>query len=540
MSRVVAACFAWGLVPVLTVACAAGEASDVAADAGSVCEPGKVDLNGDPADGCEYACTPGPHAPDDPIDPSFVDENCDGTDGVVASCLFVAGSGADDFLGGAPTRPLRTIPFAVDLARQKHRAVCLAGEAFTGFVVLASGVSVYGGFDATDRAFPFRRSQGAHTSITAEGTVVLASGIDADTHVEGLELHALVPADRAAGLGAYGVRLTGGGATLFVRWNTIATDDARSGGDGAPGADGAPGIQGRKGQNGVSAAGGPAPGNGGSDGGESVPSACGGAPSGKGGQGGWDKGNGANGDDGSEPAAKGGGGGNGSQTCGFSSGGSGGKGGDATIPGPDGSAGAAPAVVVALGDDGLFTPAIAPGGVSGAPGSSGAGGGGGAGGTNGGLCNGDRGGGGGSGGTGGCGGASGTGGEGGGASLGIAAVRGKLVVAGNTLRIGRGGSGGNGGAGGKGGGGGAGGLASANGDDGGAGGGGGNGAPGGSGGGGAGGLGGPSACIAVTKSVALDQASSSQCTLGGGGAGGKGAGPANDGPSGPSAELLTL
>jgi hypothetical protein len=285
MRRVVAARFAWGLVPALTVACAAGQASDEAADAGAVCEPGKVDLNGDPADGCEYACTPGPHAPDDPIDPSFVDENCDGSDGVVASCLFVAGSGADDFLGGTAARPLRSIPFAIDLARQKHRAVCLAGEAFPGLVVLASGVSVYGGFDATDKAFPFRRSESAHTSITAEGTVILASGIDADTHVEGVELHALVPADRATGLGAYGVRLTGGGATLFVRWTTIATDDARGGGDGAPGADGAPGIQGRKGQNGVSAAGGAAPGNGGSDGGEAVPSACSGAPSGRGARG---------------------------------------------------------------------------------------------------------------------------------------------------------------------------------------------------------------------------------------------------------------
>src|SRR5438094_2674646 len=69
------------------------DAARDAVDGGNDCPPGHVDLNHQAADGCEYACTPGPAAPSDPIDPSFTDENCDGSDGVVAKCVFVAADG---------------------------------------------------------------------------------------------------------------------------------------------------------------------------------------------------------------------------------------------------------------------------------------------------------------------------------------------------------------------------------------------------------------------------------------------------------------
>ena len=41
--------------------------------------------------GCEYSCHK--TGPADPIDADFKDENCDGSDGVMEKCIFVANDG---------------------------------------------------------------------------------------------------------------------------------------------------------------------------------------------------------------------------------------------------------------------------------------------------------------------------------------------------------------------------------------------------------------------------------------------------------------
>src|SRR5947209_13107399 len=91
------------------------------ADGGGGCPAGFYDANGDPADGCEYACTPGPNAPSDPIDPQLVDENCDGTDGVVAKLLFVASDGIDAPNAGSRTAPMKTIAYAMRAAQEQGK-----------------------------------------------------------------------------------------------------------------------------------------------------------------------------------------------------------------------------------------------------------------------------------------------------------------------------------------------------------------------------------------------------------------------------------
>src|SRR5262249_27339279 len=73
----------------LAPACAGSGSGDTS------CAPGTVDLDGKAENGCEYKCTKTSNAPDDPIDPDFIDDNCDGSDGVVASCVFVAPDGVD-------------------------------------------------------------------------------------------------------------------------------------------------------------------------------------------------------------------------------------------------------------------------------------------------------------------------------------------------------------------------------------------------------------------------------------------------------------
>ena len=184
--------------------------------------------------GCEYACNKVSNA--DPIDPSYADDNCDGTDGVVAQCVFVSATLGS--MAGAGTREHPTVSIArgIDIARSNGlAAVCVSGETYNEAVTVASGVSIYGGFDASNASFPFRRSASAVTQVIAPGVVFDAPAIDAETHLEGLTIRATTPS--APGASAYGVRLGGGTGRLFVRYDAI---DAGKGADGGNGTDGTP------------------------------------------------------------------------------------------------------------------------------------------------------------------------------------------------------------------------------------------------------------------------------------------------------------
>ena len=523
------------------VACASDNKTNTGGTGGTTtCAPGMIDANGDSADGCEYACVPGPGALDDPIDPQFVDENCDGSDGVIAKCVFVSARGSDVQDGGARTTPFRTIEFAQRVAKERGVDVCLAAERFVGLVTLTSGVSVYGGFNERAPGFAFQRAaKSGITTLTNPGTVVLAPSIDDDTRLEGLTIEATT--DIAPGSGTYGVRVLAGKGRLFIQYNAITALTGADGTAGTNGVEGAAGVEGKDGAPGCNGCQQSIPPNGGSLGGESPVSTCGGAAGGGGGQGGYDQTSGIKGGDGSG-ATTGGTGGTGDATCSVSSGGPGTSGQASTDPGTNGKNGDPSPVHGALTDMGTYVPAAGGVGFPGGPGNAGGGGGGGGGGSNGGLCKGDRGGGGGSGGTGGCTGSPGGGAQGGGASFGIVARAGRVIVASTRIEAGpggKGGVGGNGGLGGKGGRGGTG--AAAGGDDGGAAGKGGDGSRGGSGGNGAGGVGGPNACIALTAGAVVDQSMKVTCTTTGGGKGGAGGGnAANRGDDGESSPTLTF
>jgi hypothetical protein len=499
------------------------------------CLPGFVSLTGS----CDYKCTPGPLAPNDPIDPSFTDENCDGTDGVVERCLFVSNAGSDTPTGGSRTAPLKTIAYALDRGKITGSSVCVAAETFTGSITLVSGVHLYGGFDAKDPQFAFRRSSTKTTTLTSAGTVILSQLIDADTMVEGFTIHALTP--DGDGEGAYGVRHVGGSAKLIVRYNTITADPGSAGAPGAFGSDGARGTNGVRGTDGCSHCG-----KGGGQGGAFGPGPttslfCNAASGGAGGQGGWDQAGGVAGGWGTGAGATPGGGGSGNSTCAFSGGGGGGLGGTSSVAGNAGTHGATPPQLNGLSADALYVPAIGGTGSAGGAGNAGAGGGGGGGGTNGGLCYGDQGASGGSGGTGGCGGTPGTGGHGGGASLAVSIKSGQAIVGQNFLIASLGGIGGAGRPGGNGGAPGLGLGGGSGADDGASGGAGGNGTIGGAGGAGAGGAGGPSACIATATIAALDQTPINTCTVPPSGAGGGAGGVAmNHGPAGYAQPLLNL
>ena len=63
-----------------------------------------------------------------------------------------------------------------------------------------------------------------------------ATSIDAETHLEGVSLRATTPTE--PGEGAYGVRLSGGSAAFFVRYNVIAVGDGQAGTAGTKGSTG--------------------------------------------------------------------------------------------------------------------------------------------------------------------------------------------------------------------------------------------------------------------------------------------------------------
>ncbi|WP_437730549.1 hypothetical protein [Sorangium sp. So ce1335] len=407
------------------------------------CLPGFHDLDGSPANGCEYACTP--LSDEDLPDDAFVDANCDGIDGDASLAIFVAATGRDANPGTREAPKASVMGGINEAVLAGKTQVYISQGTYTGRVTLSSGVSLYGGYDA---AAGWARSAASIAEIrsgsTTGGHVTAVEGrnINAPTTLDRLTIR--TPSTALAGASNHAMRCVScTGVTL--RHSRL---EAGSGGPGANGANGAAGTAGGNGANGEV---GSCDGAGTRTGGAAGASSCGRA-GGKGGDGGREGGNaGSSGANGSGGAA----------------GGAGGSPGDdarAGRPGSNGANGAAGAGGMngTGGTGGQVTANLWQGraGNAGAAGTAGhgAGGGGGGGGQGGVLTNSGAGNGGGGGGAGGCGGSAGVGGGAGGGSFGLFLVSstGFQLVASQISSSdggagGRGGSGGNGGAGGNGG-----------------------------------------------------------------------------------------
>lgn len=501
------------------------------------CPANTYDIDGNPLTGqcgCEYSCTP--VGSGDPIDDQYKDDNCDGGDGVVENCIYVSTSMGSDVNNGTRNDPMQTIMGAIQRAQMAGvPAVCVSGEIYSENVVVASGISLYGGFDHANADFKFRRTANVTTTIAAQGTVFDAPKIDAETHIEGFTIQAQTLVG-TMGESTYGVRLGGGVGTLYVRYNTMTIGNGTNGALGTNG--NAPAMsQATTGADGGAGCSGTNCGAGGAQ-----PNCT--EFGGKGGNGGYGDANGSTGSVGSGNAS-GGNGGSATKAC-FSKSASGLPG----VGGSDGNQGNAGTGGANLGTiaSGKYVPASGNNGANGANGRGGGGGGGGGGGscyTSGFCtCTRDTGGGGGAGGCGGIGGNFGTGGKGGGGSFGVFAAAGKVIVTNNDITTGGGGNGGVGGNGAAAQFGGNGGNGSSGNDDSGSGGAGGKGGNGGAGGPGGGGGGGPSACLARGGAVTFQYMTNS-CTSGNAGLGGVGGtnasggvgGPGSSGTSGPNIQI---
>src|SRR5690606_6464582 len=107
------------------------------------------DLNTSGSNGCEYACTV--QSDVDHPDPDNIDTNCDGIDGNIDGAIFVSPLGSDAATGTIAA-PLRSIPLAIARANTSDKDVYVAGGtyALNTTINLENGVSIFGGFSATD------------------------------------------------------------------------------------------------------------------------------------------------------------------------------------------------------------------------------------------------------------------------------------------------------------------------------------------------------------------------------------------------------
>ncbi|HNS97369.1 MAG TPA: MopE-related protein [Polyangiaceae bacterium] len=112
-----------------------------------------VDTNGNASDGCECRRIAGNLTQDEPdmgefptSSEDFVDENCDGVDGVIEHALFVwAGNAAVGT--GTRTNPYRTIQQAITaLPASGKRYILVAEGTYDENIVLTEGLKMYGGY----------------------------------------------------------------------------------------------------------------------------------------------------------------------------------------------------------------------------------------------------------------------------------------------------------------------------------------------------------------------------------------------------------
>jgi Big-like domain-containing protein/K319-like protein len=442
--------------------------------------------------------------------------------------VFVSKAGADT-AAGSRSDPLLTIQKAITKAAPNQADVYVSAGTYAEAIVLANGVSIFGGFDA---------SKGWLRSVSNQVIVAAPSAVAVSAAAVTVPLELQMVSIRSAaatvpGASSIGVSVSSSSARIALRDSSVAA------GAGAPAAVAFNGVAGAKGGDGGKGAT-PARGVGGF-------SSCAG---------------GGNGGIGVKGSSNGNPGASGTMAFGGAAGGSGGSAatgfGQCRIalthgnPAPDnavaGSNGASGNNGVASGALGSFsaTAYVPPSSGAGTSGSHGGGGGGGGSGSGDSsvcnvfdCCDATSGGGGGGGGAG-CAGGGGGGGLGGGGSFAVVSLNSNLSIENTKLSAAAGGAGGVGGAGGFGGTAGVGGANGlSNGQSA------GNGAPGkaggsgGGGGAGAGGAGGPSICVAhVSTAPVMTGMACTKAAGGTGGAGGLGAhGQASAGPAGFSADV---
>jgi hypothetical protein len=187
-----------------------------------------------------------PGAFDDP-DNSFVDQNCDGIDGDVSEAIFVSLTDGDNNNPGTIASPIRDINIGITQAIALAKTqVYVAQSTYQELVILADGVSLYGGYNDQD-----------NWTRSANKSIIL-SAFDQDTHriaISGQDINLTTVVDNfnitttnatmieVSNIGVHCINCNG----LVITNNTINVGDAVSGATGANGLNGRAGLSGRTG-----------------------------------------------------------------------------------------------------------------------------------------------------------------------------------------------------------------------------------------------------------------------------------------------------
>ncbi len=214
-----------------------------------------VNVNGDSADGCECRRVQGNVAGDLPDrapsatgGPSYVDENCDGIDGVLQDAIFVSATAAAGG-NGSRTAPLATLTQGLQaMQAQGKRYVLVAQGLYRENVRLFEGAQLFGGYSSDF----FKRDPQVH-SVQLVGVQPSASALAA-LHVEGLGAGATqtvvsgftiigwdvttAPADGVSGDPSIAVFLKDVGPGFVLQSNDVVAGRGGSGGRGTTGIQG--------------------------------------------------------------------------------------------------------------------------------------------------------------------------------------------------------------------------------------------------------------------------------------------------------------
>lgn len=212
-----------------------------------------VNTNGESSDGCECRRVTGNLTQDDPdmgefptSGADYVDENCDGVDGVIDHALFVW-AGNSSVGAGTRTNPYRTIAQALSVfASSGKRYILVAEGVYDENVVLSNGVRLYGGYAADflgrdvllhpttiEGRDPENEQQVGAVTASNVGTGAQSTVISG-FHIVGRDI-ADNPANDTNGEASIAVYTSGSGPQLIIQNNVIVAGRGGRGGRGSTG-----------------------------------------------------------------------------------------------------------------------------------------------------------------------------------------------------------------------------------------------------------------------------------------------------------------
>ncbi len=205
---------------------------------GFTCPANRVDLDGNPANGCEYACT-FLSVTDEP-DVNLVDANCDGIDGELNNAIYVAqaSAGGNDGNPGTRAAPKATISAGLALAvTSGKRDVLVAGGTYLEQVSInVPFKGLFGGYTAGT----WSRNLATAVTVTGVNTPLLINNAN-NTAVQAINF---------IGANAAGVSTPASGALISNSANVRLERLSITAGAGASGSSGTAGSNGASGGNG--------------------------------------------------------------------------------------------------------------------------------------------------------------------------------------------------------------------------------------------------------------------------------------------------